>query len=112
MEVRLLLKICFVFIFLGSCITVNRYKDAEQHSSSEQTDTSTSLNQIIDDLSFFPINGSRFRLSELKDIKAVVIFMRESGCPISEKYGARLLRLEKEYSKKRDSVYLQLCWTG
>ena len=60
----------------------------------------TSL-KIIRDLSFFPMNGERFRLSELeKKVKAVVIFMRERNCPISEKYGSRIAHLEKQYSKK------------
>ena len=46
------------------------------------------------------MNGQRFRLSELKDIKAIVIVMREKDCPISEKYGPRLVRFEKKYSQK------------
>ena len=56
------------------------------------------LNTIIRDLNFFPNNGERFRLSELENKKAVVIIMRERDCPISEKYGPRLARLEKKYS--------------
>ena len=56
--------------------------------------------RIIRDLSLFPLNGPQFRLSDLKNIKAIVIVMREKDCPISEKYGLRLARLEKEYSKK------------
>ena len=56
------------------------------------------LNTYIRDLSFFPSNRERFRLSELKDKKAIVIIMRERDCPISEKYGPRLARLEKKYS--------------
>ena len=57
------------------------------------------LNSIIRDLSFFPINSFRFRLSELKDKKAIVLIMRERNCPISEKYGPRLARTEEKYSK-------------
>lgn len=60
----------------------------------------SSLNRVIEDLSFSPINGSKFQLSELKQPKAIVIVMREKDCPISEKYGPRLARLEKEYSNK------------
>ncbi|MCY4512606.1 MAG: redoxin domain-containing protein [Bdellovibrionales bacterium] len=56
----------------------------------------------VRDLSFFPINGTRFRLSELQKegVKAVVIIMREKDCPISEKYASYLIRLEEEYRKK------------
>ena len=86
-----------------SCVHyTNRHKDHHGHSSLDQKEEVKKpyLNQIVKDLSFFPINGSRFRLSELKDIKAIVIIMREKDCPISEKYGPRLIRLEKEYSNK------------
>ncbi len=58
------------------------------------------LNTIIKDIPFFPLNGLRFRMSELKNIKAIVFVMREKDCPISEKYGARLTQLEKQYSKQ------------
>lgn len=78
---------------------------AEHHhaptSSAPQEDVKKSLlNQVIDDLSFFPINGERFRLSELKGIKAIVIVMREKDCPISEKYGPRIARIEKQHSSR------------
>ena len=58
------------------------------------------LNRVIEDLSFSPVNGPEFRLSDLKNIKAVVIAMRERDCPISEKYSPRLIRLEKEFAAK------------
>ena len=58
------------------------------------------LGHAIKDISFFPVNGESFHLSDLKDIKAVVIVMREKDCPISEKYGPRLLSLEERYSDK------------
>ena len=58
------------------------------------------INKIVRNLHFFPINGERFQLSELKAMKAIVVIMREKNCPISEKYGLRLVQLEKKYSKK------------
>ncbi len=71
------------------------------HSPSNQQEVEKSpLNKVIRDLSFFPINDYRFRLSELKDIKAIVFVMREKDCPISEKYGVRLTQLEEKYSKQ------------
>ena len=57
------------------------------------------LETNIRDISFFPINGFRFRLSDLKEKKAIVLIMRERDCPISEKYGSRLARMEAKYSK-------------
>ena len=89
-----------VVFFLSSCVTKNKHKSHEIHFSSKSANETSFLNRVIEDLSFFPINGPRFRLSELKDVKAVVVVMREKNCPISEKYGPRLARIEKEYSGK------------
>ena len=59
-----------------------------------------SPNTILKSSSLTPIKGPPFKLSELKNAKALVIVMRERGCPISEKYGPRLVQLEEDYSKK------------
>ncbi|MDE0092287.1 MAG: redoxin domain-containing protein, partial [Oligoflexia bacterium] len=81
------------FFILSSCIIINRnYQNLYNETFF--------LNKITDDLSFFPINGSRFRLSELKNVKAVVIAMRDKNCLASKKYSSYLSHLEKEYSKK------------
>jgi len=91
----------FSLVFLlNSCVTKNKHESYKAHFSSKSAGEISSLNQIIEDLPFFPINGLRFRLSELKNVKAIVIVMREKNCPISEKYGPRLARIEKEYSSK------------
>ena len=78
----------YSFIILNSvlCHYTNRHKDHHGHAflHQEEKEKKSSLNTVIKDLSFFPINGPRFRLSELKDIKAIVIIMREKDCPISE----------------------------
>ncbi|MCZ0932072.1 MAG: redoxin family protein [Oligoflexia bacterium] len=79
-----------IFVFFSSCSFIR----------SPYLLTGIQFNKAIRDLSLFPINSSRFRLSELEDKKAIVFFMREKDCPISEKYGPRIARLEKRYSKK------------
>lgn len=91
-----------VILFTGSCFITNKHREQLNHFSPNQgeVESQSSFNQIIGDLSFFPINGHRFRLSELKDKKAIVIVMRERNCPISEKYGPRLVHLEKQFSNK------------
>ena len=99
LKVFTIIFICFVV----SCMHhTNRHKGHHGHSPLDQKKevSKSSLSQIVRDLSFFPINGSRFRLSELENIKAIVFVMREKNCPISEKYGPRLARLEREYSSK------------
>ena len=88
-----------IFLFcIISCVSY--LKNPHQDSfSTEYSKKEVILNKVIRDLSLFPVNGSRFRLSELKNTKAIVFVMREADCPISEKYGPRLARLEKKYSK-------------
>ena len=90
----------FVLCFcLGACH--HSGKKAEQRPDfSQNLQNNLLLGKFIKNLHFFPINGLRFRLSDLKSTKAVVIVMRESGCPISEKYGPVLSDIEKKYSKK------------
>lgn len=80
-------------VFILSCVTKQFYFSAKKSKKS-------SLNTTIRDLPFFPLNGDRFRLSELKDKKAIVIVMRENSCPIFEKYGPRLIHLEQKYSSQ------------
>ena len=81
-----------IFWFVISCAFLNW--------TAPPKDREKNLNQVIKDLSFFPINGFHFRLSDLKDMKAIVVFMREKDCPLSEKYGPRIVRLEKQYAHK------------
>ena len=91
-----------VSIMLISCIHWAKIRQHQNshHAYHEEQKTEFSLYRIVEDLHFFPINALRFRLSELQNIKAIVIFMREKDCPISEKYGPRIAALEKQYSKK------------
>ena len=58
------------------------------------------LAKEIEQVSFNPINSPSFRLSQLEKLKATVIVMRERDCPISEKYGPRLVKFEEYYNKK------------
>ena len=94
----------YFFLILVSCThhSDNLFKSHYNHifSQTGKKKPFSSVNRVIRDLSFFPVNGSRFRLSELEDVKAIVIVMREKDCPISEKYGPRLARLEQKYSGK------------
>ena len=89
----------FITLFIISCVHYLKGPSYYNFSSEDSKTKKTILNTVIRDLPLFPINGSRFRLSELKNTKAIVIVMREADCPISEKYGPRLARLEKKYSK-------------
>ena len=98
-----LVKVFYIIFILTSCIYHSgQHKDYLEYSPLNQGNElkKSSLNKVIKDLSFFPINGLRFRLSELKNIKAIVLVMRDKNCPISEQQGSQLAYLEKEYSNK------------
>ncbi len=86
-----------VILLISSCAIISR----SGHSPfSKGAESSSSLNQIIPDLRLSPINLPPFRLSGLKDKRAIVFVMREQNCPISEKYGPRWRELEKQFSPK------------
>ena len=100
---KIFFSFSMIFSFVSCVHYAKRHNDHLGHSSviqGEEESPPSLLKQIIRDLNFSPLNGQRFRLSELKDIKAIVIVMREKDCPISEKYGPRLVRFEKKYSQK------------
>ena len=89
------MRFCFVslvFVFILSCI--------HSRSSSVLEEPRSVVNKQIRDITFWPLNGLSFRLSELKSKRAFVMVMREKDCPISEKYGGRLKEMEEEYGKR------------
>ena len=84
---KFLCIISLIFSFIVCCIG--------SHNKLSQT----ALKSTIPDINFFPINGLRFRLSELKNKKAVVIVIRDRDCASTEKLGKDLKNLENKYSK-------------
>ncbi|MGH7501948.1 MAG: redoxin domain-containing protein [Longimicrobiales bacterium] len=55
----------------------------------------------VEDFRFKDIEGEKGRLSGLlEDHEAVVVAVRNVGCPVSQKYGHELARLEKEYGAR------------
>lgn len=64
----------------------------------------------LTDFRFQAIDGRKGRLSELlEEHEAVVIAVRNVACPVSQKYGPELARLEKEYAQQNVAfVYLNV----
>ena len=85
----------FIFIIFFS-ISCGHYTKKPSHQKNEQT---TILSKPIRDLALFPVNATRFRLSELKNQKAIIFFMRDRNCRLSEKHGHFISQLEKKYLK-------------
>ena len=73
----------------------------------------SSLTRTIRDVPFFPINRSRFRLSELSDKKAFVIVMRSLDCPLSPSEKRALAALESRWEPQGVKFiynYVDLSW--
>ena len=104
---RALILGLFAVPFLWSCAhrgmshhSMNHDHSAHAHHAAENTEKKSVLNTVIEDRVFSPLNAEKFKLSDFKNKKAIVFVMREQDCPISEKYGPRLARIEKAYSAK------------
>lgn len=98
-----ILKALIILCAVAYNISCIHYDKTQFHSVprlKQSAKSHTTLNNTIRDLHLFPINSLRFRLSELKNIKAIVIFMRDKNCFLSEKYGHHIAYAEKSYSKK------------
>jgi mono/diheme cytochrome c family protein len=61
------------------------------------------------DFEFTDVDGATSWLSELREHEAVVVVMRDTGCPVSQKYGPRIARMEEEYGARGVAfVYLNV----
>ena len=61
------------------------------------------IGMLVPDLAFEDIDGSTGRLSDYADDpehRALVICIRQIGCPVGERFAPRLARLEREYAER------------
>jgi mono/diheme cytochrome c family protein len=58
------------------------------------------IGKWVPDLAFEDYLGQPGRLSDYADRRALVVVVRQIGCPVSDRYGARLARLEREYADR------------
>ena len=58
------------------------------------------IGRRVPDLAFVEQDGTTGQLSDYADREAVVIVARQTGCPVCERYGPRLARLEDEYGSR------------
>jgi len=67
------------------------------------------VGERVPDLEFATIDGWEGALSSFASSSAIVLVVRDTGCPVSGRYGPRLARLEQEYSQRGvQFVYLNL----
>jgi hypothetical protein len=63
------------------------------------------IGKTLPDLPFIDLDGKPGRLSDYAAKKALVIVLRDVGCPVSKKYGLRTAEIEREYGA-RDVAFL------
>jgi hypothetical protein len=57
--------------------------------------------ELVSDFSFTALSGERGRLSAMLEThEAVVVVVRSVDCPVSQKYGHGIARLESEYAER------------
>ena len=105
-------KKLIVFIFSVTCSSCIHYITgySKKHSDYSIHNKKSHVDHTIRDLVFFPLNGHRFRLSELKNMQAIVIVMRQQNCFMFEKHGYLLSQIEAKYSKK--GIFFIYNYTG
>lgn len=54
----------------------------------------------LPDLSFVDLDGKEGRLSDYADKNALVIVVRDVGCPVGKRYGPRTAELERDYAPR------------
>jgi hypothetical protein len=58
------------------------------------------IGEEIADLEFVDLDGRSGRLSDYADRKALVVVVRDVGCPVSKKYGLRTAGIERDYASR------------
>src|SRR5258705_897870 len=59
------------------------------------------VGRLVEDLQFAPVAGKKFRLSDWKSAKAVVVSFTSTSCPVTKRYAPTLAELEKEFSARQ-----------
>ncbi|MEK6262518.1 MAG: redoxin domain-containing protein [Planctomycetota bacterium] len=59
------------------------------------------VGRMVPDLKLTDIDGRSFKLSDLKEDRAVVIAFTNTSCPICKKYAPTLAALEKQFAEKQ-----------
>ncbi len=62
------------------------------------------IGQAVPDLAFTDLDGKSGRLSDYAARAALVIVVRDVGCPVSKRYGLRTAEIEREFAAKDVAV--------
>src|SRR4051794_27985793 len=58
------------------------------------------VGRLVPDVTFTPISGKAFQLSQLKPKSAVVIAFTSTSCPVANRYAPTLAAIEKQFKSQ------------
>src|ERR1700722_18702594 len=94
---------CLLILFFHCVFQVSAQDDEQGFSVQPRILKATEhgIGRMMPDLTVKDLQGREMRLSESKNGKALVIIIFSAFCPISNKFGPELARLEKDYAGKQ-----------
>jgi mono/diheme cytochrome c family protein len=102
----------FLVVILAAAVLAGAgyYASTAIGSSAPLTTTGAAVGDRVPDLSFRDLDGRRGTLSRLlKSSEAVVVIMRDGACPVAQRYGPAVGRLEREMGERGVAfVYLNV----
>jgi len=57
------------------------------------------VGELVPNLTFTDIDGNKHQLEDFRGSAAIVIVVRDTGCPVSSRYAPRIARIEQQYAK-------------
>jgi mono/diheme cytochrome c family protein len=93
-----LVLVVAVVVLLGG----GYYATTVRASSAPSTITAGSVGDLVPDFAFRGLDGQRGRLARLFDggAAAVAVVMRDGACPVAQRYGPALARLEATFAER------------
>jgi len=96
-------------LLVGGAWAVSSLQGPRDLSGSAAEPYGFRVGERVPDLAFTTIDGWEGSLSSLPSASAIVLVVRDTGCPVSGRYGPRLSRMEREYGERGvQFVYLNL----
>jgi mono/diheme cytochrome c family protein len=106
---NIVLGILIGALLVGGAWAVSSFQGPRDLSGSAAEPYGFRVGERVPDLGFTTLDGWAGSLSSFASASAIVLVVRDTGCPVSGRYGPRLSRMEQEYGERGvQFVYLNL----
>jgi hypothetical protein len=106
---RLTLATLGALVLAGGALGYAAYGGAPDPAQSLPVHLAEAAAAGVFDFEFTDVEGESGWLSDLRGHEAVVVLLRDTMCPVSQRYGPRIARLEEEYGQRGVAfVYLNV----